>query len=509
MRHCLLYLLIMLSLWNPVWAETVKVIVQPDHLKKQSACNAVKWADTTGKVSDALTCYIKKPEPDYQWVLKNTTTEKVVVDNKPHTITRYNLVLTSLRWPNDDKVIVNHPVWKHRLILYVPEKVTKDTALFFINNGTLYPEPEGLRAMKTEGLSFAHIAAKTRSVAINLEDIPNQYLTFNDRKPLKEDALVAYTWARFMADPDKNREWPLRFPMVKSVISAMNASQSFTQQLKHPFKLEHFVVSGASKRGWTGWIVAALDNRISAVIPLVADFMNLPAMVDHLFKVYQQGNPAIAPYMPLRPMIGQPPMNKLFAEIDPYQYRALLTLPKFSVTASGDNFVPSDTTQFFFSNLPGRKWMRVLPDQSHYIFWKNSSQISTIVESFYGAFIDQNPLPEISWQYAGSRLIVKSSRKPKAARLWKAVNPVSRDFRKVADNTGVTPFSASTVSFSGKTVWTANVMLSTPEKGWQASFVDMTFNNPPYDDLVFTTRVFVTPDTYPNQSLPKNNQEKK
>ncbi|WP_330925420.1 PhoPQ-activated protein PqaA family protein [Candidatus Sororendozoicomonas aggregata] len=507
MRHPLLFLLIVLPLWSHALADSGKAIAQqPSYLREQPACNAAKASDAA---SDALACYIKKPEPDYQWTLKNTTTEQVVIDKKSHTITRYSLELTSLRWPHDKKVTVDHPVWKHRLTLYVPEKVTKDTALFFIDNGTLYTPPKVAEGARSDGLSFARIAAKTQSVAIDLKDIPNQYLTFSDSKPLKEDALIAYTWARFMLDPDKNGEWPLRFPMVKSVISAMNATESFTQQLKHPFKLEHFVVSGASKRGWTTWIVAALDNRVSAAIPLVADFMNLPAMVDHLFNVYQQGNPAIAAYMPLRPMIGQPAMNKLFKEVDPYQYRKSLTLPTFSVTASGDNFVPSDTTQFFFSDLPGRKWMRALPNQNHYIFWNNGPQTNSIVESFYGAFIDGNPLPDIQWQYAKGKLVVESSIKPKAAQLWQAVNPVSRDFRKVDDNVGVSPFRASSVLFTGKTTWTANVTLSTPKKGWQASFVEMTFNNPPYDDLVFTTRVFVTPDAYPNHPSPKTKQEKK
>jgi PhoPQ-activated pathogenicity-related protein len=58
-------------------------------------------------------------------------------------------------------------------------------------------------------------------------------------------------------------DWLVRFPMVKASLRAMDAMTEFVAQV-HPelgCQLDYYIVSGASKRGWTTWDVGAVDPK--------------------------------------------------------------------------------------------------------------------------------------------------------------------------------------------------------------------------------------------------------
>lgn len=58
------------------------------------------------------------------------------------------------------------------------------------------------------------------------------------------------------------------FPMTKSVIRAMDTVQAWASEY-HQQDIRKFVVVGASKRGWTAWLTAAVDSRVVAIAPIV------------------------------------------------------------------------------------------------------------------------------------------------------------------------------------------------------------------------------------------------
>ena len=476
------------------------ILIQAYCLESLKAYSTYRKPD--GSVIDMnkiLSSYINTKEPDFKWVIESKYKDDFKIGSKFQKVSRYNLKLTSLRWRQGERDAVDHPVWEHSLVVYIPEKVLRDTALLYVNNGTRHHPKHSSVIIEDNSLDFSGIAARTQSIVVDLKDVPNQFLRLAGGDPLSGDVLIAYTWERFMKNPEANADWPLQLPMVKSVIKAMDAVQGLMKQER--LEIKNFVVSGASKRGWVAWLAAAFDERVTAVIPLVADFVNLPEMVRHLFKVYSHGNPAISPYMSLRSRIGTKPMDALFSVVDPYQYRQKLTKPKFVVSASGDNFVPSDTARFFFSELPGKKWMRVLPNRSHYIFKGNLAQVSNIVESYYSVFINGGVLPELTWEYVQGKLKVSSSIAPKTVKLWQASNAVARDFRKSMDNSNVSEFVSTQINLTPGNARELVINLPDPKKGWRASFVELSYANAPYDDLVFTTRLFVTPDSYPETEV--------
>ena len=108
-----------------------------------------------------------------------------------------------------------------------------------------------------------------------LHQVPNQPLYDG----LTEDALISYTLNEYKKDGDYS--WPLLFPMTKSAIRALDVVQAFSsEQLGR--EISRFVVSGASKRGWTTWLSAATeDSRIVAIAPMVIDMLNMPATLEY------------------------------------------------------------------------------------------------------------------------------------------------------------------------------------------------------------------------------------
>src|SRR5205823_2808378 len=148
--------------------------------------------------------------------------------------TVYDLTLVSQNWQGI--------IWQHGLQVFIPPGV-KPTATMFLWN-------QGGRPGADNAAFGLTLAAKMKAPVAFLFAIPNQPLL--DGKT--EDKLIAETFVRYLATRDE--DWPLLFPMVKSLVRAMDALQAFSaQELKQ--EVTGFVVSGASKRGWTTWLTAA------------------------------------------------------------------------------------------------------------------------------------------------------------------------------------------------------------------------------------------------------------
>jgi hypothetical protein len=65
-------------------------------------------------------------------------------------------------------------------------------------------------------------------------------------------------------------------------------------------KVDRFFVAGGSKRGWTTWTTAAVDNRVIAIAPIVIDLLNVQPSFHHHFEVYGFYAPAVGDEQPGR-----------------------------------------------------------------------------------------------------------------------------------------------------------------------------------------------------------------
>jgi PhoPQ-activated pathogenicity-related protein len=261
--------------------------------------------------------------------------------------------------------------------------------------------------------------------------------------------------------------------------------------------VDRFFVAGGSKRGWTTWTTAAVDNRVIAIAPIVIDLLNIRPSFHHHFEVYGFYAPAVGDYTRAKIMDwdGTPEYRALMKIEEPYEYRQRLTLPKFMINSSGDQFFVPDSAQFYFKDLPGVKYLRYVPNADHSL--KGSDAWMTLL-ACYSAVVNGSKLPQFSWTLPGdSSIRVKSQDKPSAVKLWQATNPDARDFR--LDSIGEA-WKSTDLTDQGGGVYLAKV--EKPEKGWTAFFVELTYENGTPAPYKFTTQVRVVPDVTPFKYKP-------
>lgn len=116
--------------------------------------------------------------------------------------------------------------------------------------------------------------------------------------------------------------------MVKSCIRAMDAIKEFSAKTLPELntQLDYFGVAGASKRGWTTWLVGAVDpKRVMVIVPIVLDAINFVAVEHHQFRSYGGWSWALHDYeeMSIMGRIDDPNMVHLQENEDPFFFRSV------------------------------------------------------------------------------------------------------------------------------------------------------------------------------------------
>jgi PhoPQ-activated pathogenicity-related protein len=430
----------------------------------------------------ALDRYVAKPDSTYAW-----NVVKTVPGNDGST--QYIVDLKSQTWRTEQDV--NRPVWQHWLTIVKPAKTASKIAFLSIGGGANGGEPP-----QGADPTTIRMAEVTNSVVAELKMVPNQPLILHqDGVPRKEDDFIAYTWDQFLKTGDET--WPARLPMVKSAVRAMDCVQELmASDQGGKVAVEKFVVSGGSKRGWTTWCTAAVDKRVAAAIPIVIDVINVPACSRHHIAAYGFYAEAIGDYVRhnLKGRMEDPRTKLLYAIEDPFSYRERLTMPKFVVNAAGDQYFPPDSSQFYYSELPGEKSLRYVANADHSL--RDSDARESII-AFYQLVLAGKPRPKYTWTFESDGSIrVKTPEKPKAVTLWQANNPKARDFRV---KTIGKAYQSLALEDQGGGVFVGKI--APPENGWTAFFVELTFDVAQAFPLKMSTAVRILPDTLPFADL--------
>jgi PhoPQ-activated pathogenicity-related protein len=432
----------------------------------------------------ALDDYVAAPDTNYAYHLVSTS------KGKNHTT--YILEMTSQAWLTTNEV--DRPLWKHWLNIVRPNEVSNTNGLLFISGGA-----NGGNPPKSPDDMLVQIAVSTKSVLAELKMVPNQPLVFaGETEGRKEDSLIAYTWDKFLRTGDP--KWPARLPMTKAAVRAMDTVTAFCATPEGgKVEVSGFVIAGGSKRGWTTWTTAAVDKRVVAIVPIVIDVLNMVPSMQHHYAAYGFWAPSVGNYSAFHIMdwMGTPENHALLKIEEPYSYRQRFTMPKLLINACGDQFFLPDSSQFYFADLPGVKYLRYVPNADHGLKGTDAYQSLT---TFYMAMLNHFHLPEFSWTLEGDDAIrVNTKDKPNSAVLWQATNPDARDFRL---ETFGPKWQNEMLDIQGKSSFAAKV--PKPAKGWTAFFVELAFpSSKETPDFKFTTQVRVVPDVLPYKFVPK------
>lgn len=428
---------------------------------------------------NALDEYVHKVDESYSWRIHSESetdgVRTVIID------------MVSQHWLTKEDI--DRPEWRHWLIVAIPPQVTSDTGLLYIGGGSnanTDPRPND---------TMLGIASTTNTVVAELGMIPNQplvYVSDEFKKPRGEDDLIGYAWDKYLETADPR--WLPRGPMVKGAVRAMDTITAFTSSdddlSENP--VSKFVVAGGSKRGWTSWLTAAMDDRVVAVAPIVIDVVNVKPSMEHHFAAYGFWAPSIGNYVEhgLMTQWENPRLDDLYKLVDPYYYLDRLTMPKLVLNAAGDQFFLPDSSQFYWDELKGPKYLRYVANANHSLGGTNGTE--TLV-AFHALTVNDQEFPSYDWNITEDGDIeVTTETTPVEVHLWQATNPVARDFR--VETIGRTYTStALNPNEEGKYVGS----IATPDSGWTAYFVELTWDVGLPVPLRLSTEVKVKPDTLP------------
>ncbi|XP_078610561.1 autocrine proliferation repressor protein A-like [Branchiostoma floridae x Branchiostoma japonicum] len=447
--------------------------------------------------------YVNKPDPHYsyhevlEWRLKGPG------------YTMYLLNMTSQQWLTEDDV--DRPIWWHFLTVTIPDNMAHpDAAFLYIDDGD-NDKPESPPS-HDDGAIFRTqmFAVSTGSVSAHLKQIPNQPIVFkNDskHKSRSEDAIIAYTWKHFLDNPDQPG-WLLRNPMTKAAVRAMDTVQDFVKKMTGN-QPEKFLVAGASKRGWTTWTTAAVDKRVFAIAPMVLDLLNLQKNLKHFYRALGDWTWAFSDYYDLNitGRLDDPNIEKMEAIIDPLAYKDRLTMPKYIIGTTGDQFLMPDDSHYYWDQLEEEKYIRWIPNAEHTMAGHEISLLFGI-RAFFLSLVEDWPRPEMTWTREtgtnSGKITLHTNVKPKIIRSFYArtLDGKRRDFRLVhlpPGELGLQPHPViwlpEDVQDMGNGTYVAEFDI--PAVGWLAFFIQATFPAPHGTALEFTTEVHIIPETFP------------
>ncbi len=422
--------------------------------RKTLALIAIAWllAPMAARAEEAgpLARYVATSDESFAWTKRREGTRGVT--------SWVELTLTSQTWQSIP--------WKHQLYLFKPSKVRDGSRALLMISGGLWndklSEPaDPNEKLPSQAAALAEAVEQLGTPVAVVLQVPQQPL-FDG---LLEDGLISYTFERYLRTGDDT--WPLLLPMVKSAVRGMDAVQEFAKQ-EWSLDVKSFTVTGASKRGWTTWLTAAVDPRVDALAPMVIDTLNMGPQMAHQVATWGKFSDSIGDYTArgLQALMYTPSGMKLTRVIDPYSYREKITQPKLIILGTNDRYWPLDALNLYWDGLSSPKYIMYAPNQGHSI--RDIARVVGSIAALHRQTMGELKLAEMKWDYSENdtevHLRITSNVQPESVAMWTAVSK-TRDFRDAV--------------WSSKTVKRGDdgyrLTMSRPASGYQAMFGECVF----------------------------------
>ena len=400
--------------------------------------------------------------------------------------TGYHIKMISGEWLDSKKV--DQVEWWHYVDIIIPKQTTSSTGIMFIDGGENSDDYFRLDAQSIGN------AIKTESVIVNVSNIPFQPLNFlsSEQDSFEEDDLIAFAWNKFLKQGAKQKdvEWLPRFPMTRAIVRAMDLAQEIV--LQNDIVIKDFVVSGASKRGWTAWTTAAVDRRVKAVVPMVIDMLNLVPSFENHYRSYGEFSPAVQEYVNynIQDWLGTEEFKVLMSYIEPFSFIDKFTMPKYIINAGSDEFFSTDSWRFYYDKLPGEKIIRYVPNKNHSL---DGRYLTEDLVSYFYRVINDIEIPSLSWNLSDNKLIAELDYDGEYdVSVWTAKNDNGRDFRLWEEGE---LWEETSIGKLANNKYELNV--NSNFKGYKATMIEFTIDPESEFPLIISTGPFVFPEKYP------------
>lgn len=291
--------------------------------------------------------------------------------------------------------------WHHSLILFAPQIAPwhQDTVILEVTGDDVGAEDD----------AFAQgMADRTGLLVAHLMQVPNQPI--DDRR---EDDLIAHSFEMFLATGDERSV--LLTSMVDSVLSAMGGLQLVLGgQTK-------FLVTGASKRGWTSWLAGATqDPRILAIAPRVFDNLRMDQQVRRQIELWGSTSPMIDDYVrrQLHEIAFSAEGADLLALVDPGEYLHKIHVPALVINGANDAYWAPDGLALYADDLPAGSRHLSIPNLGHsnlgQEYWMPS------LKAFAHSVLAGNEMGRIKLDVAGQQLSIEVSGGACDLTIWEA-----------------------------------------------------------------------------------------
>lgn len=445
--------------------------------------------EAAGLERTALDRYVAEPDPHYKYSVIDTV--------RGDGYTTYIVDMTSQKWLTEEEV--NLPIWEHYMTITRPDEVSSDIGFLYIDGGS-----KSNAAPQTAVATDISRALSSGTVVTTLYMVPNQPLVYvgDETQGRSEDGSIAYTWDKYLRTGDE--KWPLRLPMTKSAVRAMDTvTELMAGNTGGGIEVDQFVVAGGSKRGWTTWTTAIVDDRVVAIAPIVIDMLNVEESFKHHYSVYGAYALAVGDYVlnGIMNWVGTPEFQSLMDIVEPYEYRDRLNLPKFLLNSTGDQFFLPDSWQFYWDDLVGEKHVRYVPNSDHGM---GGTDVAESLDAWYHGVVHNVSVPRYSWDVAEDGTItVLTLDEPTEVLLWQATNPEARNFMQDVIGRAYTSTPLTEVE-PGRYV----VKLDAPESGYTAYYVEMTYPSGISVPFKFSSGVKIVPDVYEHEWKMSTDQQR-